>query len=99
MHQAPGWCEAAAGSTTPVAGNTKCPCYDGQGGALCEKQVPAFCLRHCSGNGQCDMGFCLCKPGCFGADCGQCVDPSSGYVKPAQVRLLVLRGSVRAQLE
>ena len=86
----------------PPARGIQCPCiYDGTANSslYCSVRTKQFCLNDCSARGQCDMGFCLCKPGCFGADCGQCVDPSSGYVKPAQVRLLVLRGSVRAQLE
>jgi len=35
------------------------------------------CLHGCSGNGYCDMGFCVCRPPWYGRDCSQRRCPGS----------------------
>ncbi|KAM9724103.1 uncharacterized protein tnxba isoform 1-T2 [Menidia menidia] len=37
----------------------KCPCS-------------ANCQNHCSGNGECEKGKCICQQGFMGSDCSQC---------------------------
>jgi len=47
----------------------------------CERQMPGtFCPNQCSGNGQCDGGFCRCGAGWWGADCSL---PSGPLLAPA----------------
>ncbi|KAJ9511447.1 hypothetical protein QJQ45_029894, partial [Haematococcus lacustris] len=58
-----GWC---------MADNPKftCPCmYDGLDGQLCDKVIEMYCPNSCSGHGVCDLGFCKCNQGWYGADC------------------------------
>ncbi|KAL6758481.1 exostosin-like glycosyltransferase [Haematococcus lacustris] len=58
-----GWCMANDPKFT-------CPCmYDGLDGQLCDKVIEMYCPNSCSGHGVCDLGFCKCNQGWYGADC------------------------------
>eukprot|EP00891_Asterochloris_glomerata_P004391 jgi/Astpho2/4391/e_gw1.00067.84.1_t len=50
----------------------RCACLlDGLGGDLCDTVYEAFCPAQCSGNGECQQGFCKCSPGFYGHDCAK----------------------------
>merc|ERR1712072_1103644 len=55
--------------------NSKCYCYPGFSGELCETTVE--CPSKCSGNGICSRGTCSCNPGFTSLDCSKGQSSSS----------------------
>eukprot|EP00854_Cymbomonas_tetramitiformis_P006468 gene6468-7754_t len=51
--------------------------YTGEGfkGKECLKPEVTYCMGGCSCFGECEQGFCHCKPGHFGADCSLTMGP------------------------
>ena len=73
---------------------SKCP--GSRYGKACEKIVPSWCPNQCSGNGECDDGFCMCKKEFWGADCSLSV-PNS--VSSSSLRMIDSVHSVHSKLE
>eukprot|EP00798_Chlamydomonas_sp_ICE-L_P001798 gene1798-33218_t len=40
---------------------------DGLNGDYCDEVTEMYCPNQCAGQGECNQGFCKCKPGCNGA--------------------------------
>lgn len=47
----------------------RCACVPGYLGASCERSVPMNCIAGCHGRGECEFGFCRCRPPFYGVDC------------------------------
>eukprot|EP00899_Mesostigma_viride_P011255 jgi/Mesvir1/2012/Mv06195-RA.3 len=49
-----------------------CSCFPGYRGHACEDVLfpDMFCINACHRRGMCIQGFCLCRPGFWGIDCG-----------------------------
>lgn len=76
-----------------------CPkggCPEGRAGPLCEQSRPSFCMRGCSGRGQCDAGFCWCEPSWFGIDCSH---HESGDAPRLQAQQLLPSPAARSALK
>ena len=73
---------------------SKCP--GSRYGKACEKIIPTWCPNQCSGNGECDDGFCKCKKEFWGADCSLTV-PNS--VSLSSSRMIDSVRSVYSKLE
>ncbi len=56
-----------------------------------KRMVDGLCLNDCSGNGECDRGYCVCDGDFVGADCSQGLTGSSG-APSAPVIALANRG-------
>mmetsp|Transcript_38002 Transcript_38002/g.127179 ORF Transcript_38002/g.127179 Transcript_38002/m.127179 type:complete len:561 (+) Transcript_38002:25-1707(+) len=71
LEQCPGRC-SEHGSCSP---NGKCRCWGGYSGARCARPPRAYCPNDCHGRGECDLGFCACKPPYYGVDCSLAPSP------------------------
>ena len=49
----------------------RCVCVDGYFGPACDRMCSNDCFHHCSGNGECLHGWCLCRSGWSGVDCSR----------------------------
>ena len=77
---------------------SKCP--GSRYGKACEKISPTWCPNQCSGNGECDDGFCKCKKEFWGADCSLSVPHDvRAYSSSSSSRMIDSVQSTHSKLE
>ena len=80
------WCSPRLGTAAARTGRPAlmcAACYEGWMGPLCEQPKRSYCQRDCNGNGECDSGFCWCRPGWFGVDCSERLLPDAAAPRSA----------------